>query len=339
MPDLTKLLSSQVTPGDDAAKVLLREWVRRTRRCLKRVVKRPGNDPEDVHQLRVATRRLAICLSMFKSCIPGAQHRAMKKASKGLRQASAEARDADVLRDYLERHIESGHNSRNEVSGLQKELKGRQKRAYKVLKQQIEKPADRFAKAAKALSRNIQKRGRSQSPAPSVGNLTAEALAKRLSNFLAAANGDLEDLEQLHALRISGKRLRYTVEIAKAWQSCDIADDLVDRLEAMQTQLGEINDLRNLITAAEALLTGKPEPAAPGQHGDSLATAVERWRSEMSDAMIHFLQAFDAEDLNVIHLSVRRMMADTGHVGVVPEVAPGKPRGHEPIEAGGALRS
>src|SRR5207244_2166671 len=58
-------------------------------------------DIENVHQLRVATRRAAAALRIFLDCLPGRLHDKTRKALRGLRRAAGEARDWDVFFEHL----------------------------------------------------------------------------------------------------------------------------------------------------------------------------------------------------------------------------------------------
>ena len=63
---------------------------------------RESDDPESVHQMRVALRRLRAALAMFKRAIPCAEFESFRARAKALASAFGPARDCDVLRDLVE---------------------------------------------------------------------------------------------------------------------------------------------------------------------------------------------------------------------------------------------
>ncbi|HEY1785731.1 MAG TPA: CHAD domain-containing protein, partial [Pirellulales bacterium] len=61
------------------------------------------HQPEDVHQLRVATRRAMAALEIFQTLLPPRRTRKMKKQLKRIRRAAGGARDLDVLAARLKK--------------------------------------------------------------------------------------------------------------------------------------------------------------------------------------------------------------------------------------------
>src|SRR4051794_10914433 len=87
-----------VSPGDRAVDVAARALAVRldaVRRYLQRAAR--TRDPEDVHQLRVWSRRADAALDLFADLLPRDQHRWFRKWMRRLRRAAGRARDADVL--------------------------------------------------------------------------------------------------------------------------------------------------------------------------------------------------------------------------------------------------
>jgi CHAD domain-containing protein len=63
-------------------------------------VRRTG-DPEAIHDMRVASRRLRASLEVFATCFPGQPRKAVLKDVKGLADALGARRDPDVLLEAL----------------------------------------------------------------------------------------------------------------------------------------------------------------------------------------------------------------------------------------------
>jgi CHAD domain-containing protein len=60
------------------------------------------DDPERVHDMRVATRRLRAAIEIFEPCFPRKRRRKALKRVKALADALGERRDADVEIDLIE---------------------------------------------------------------------------------------------------------------------------------------------------------------------------------------------------------------------------------------------
>jgi CHAD domain-containing protein len=62
------------------------------------------SDPEQVHAMRVATRRLRAAMEIFAPCFPRKTHRKALKEVKAIADALGERRDRDVAIESLERY-------------------------------------------------------------------------------------------------------------------------------------------------------------------------------------------------------------------------------------------
>src|SRR6186997_2561625 len=69
---------------------------------LREAVDRDTPDPEQIHQLRVATRRSAVALKVFRDLLPISQAAWWKRTLKDLRHSTDAARDDDVLTERLQ---------------------------------------------------------------------------------------------------------------------------------------------------------------------------------------------------------------------------------------------
>src|SRR5271167_2033972 len=57
----------------------------------------PEKDPENVHQLRVGTRRARAALDIFSVCLSERMYKKVKKSLRRIRRAAGAARDWDVF--------------------------------------------------------------------------------------------------------------------------------------------------------------------------------------------------------------------------------------------------
>ncbi len=60
-----------------------------------------GDDPEAVHDVRVASRRLRAAMDVATDCFPAKWYRPLHKTAKAITQALGEVRDRDVLLEEL----------------------------------------------------------------------------------------------------------------------------------------------------------------------------------------------------------------------------------------------
>jgi len=91
--------------------------VRTIATCIERV--RQGDDPDAVHDLRVATRRLRALLSVVESFAPDRDVRRLTNTVKGMGDALGEARDVDVMIEYLHSQLNEESYATYEKVGVQ----------------------------------------------------------------------------------------------------------------------------------------------------------------------------------------------------------------------------
>jgi CHAD domain-containing protein len=91
-------------------------------------------DPERVHDMRVATRRLRAAMEVFQACFPPKRFRRALKEVKALADALGERRDRDVEIELLEHFAEEADaGEREELSALIRKLRREQAQANEEL--------------------------------------------------------------------------------------------------------------------------------------------------------------------------------------------------------------
>ncbi|HEY1594566.1 MAG TPA: CHAD domain-containing protein [Thermoleophilaceae bacterium] len=97
------------------------------------------SNPERVHDMRVATRRLRAALEIFAPCFPKSEHKELLREVKKLADALGERRDPDVQIDaLLTLKAELGQGERAGVNGLVAEIRARQARGNELVEAAIE---------------------------------------------------------------------------------------------------------------------------------------------------------------------------------------------------------
>ncbi|MEP0846448.1 MAG: CHAD domain-containing protein [Phycisphaerae bacterium] len=285
-------------------------------------------DIEPVHQLRVATRRSAAALRLFADVLPRKPTRRLRKLLRCVRRAAAAARRDDVhLEVFAKRAAEAPGGADPALALVLDAIRDSRRRAQA----EVERAARRVPKL-RAAQRKLLAPLRSPAPLPADERsaecaespnhrpyTVAELAAARLPDLLDAVRtrpcAELREIEQVHSLRIAGKRLRYALEILAACFPAEFRSDLYPRLEAFQDRLGEVNDLAEIVQRIDALAETS-EAAVEGETGDAEprpeslqalgaayreqlaarhAALLEWWASAESRAIFHELAAMIGE--------------------------------------------
>ncbi|MGO1055026.1 CHAD domain-containing protein [Crossiella sp. CA198] len=174
---------------------------------------RSGADAEDLHQMRVAVRRLRAMLKAARPFLDRKIADRLRAELGWLGRALGPVRDLDVLLERLTAEAENfPDDERAAVHTLVAGLHAEREQARAALHQALD--AKRYQRLLSALAAEAA----STEPGPPVDTLTAlSGLVRgefdRLARAVAKAGPDPVD-DVLHALRIDGKRLRYTAELA-----------------------------------------------------------------------------------------------------------------------------
>ncbi len=209
---------------------------------------RKAEDIEYIHRMRVATRRMRSALTIFKRCFPKKEFKNIDRDVRKVTQALGEARDLDVQLAVL-REAEGQFNTPRLLPGLKRlELRLTQKRAeaqQHVISAMDQLLADRLLERLESWYAPLLAASEGvYLYSPALYQLAFESVQVRLKELLGHVPfiSDPNNVLELHAMRISAKRLRYTLEAF---------DDLFSgRLKPyisigrkLQDQLGFIHDL------------------------------------------------------------------------------------------------
>ncbi|MCC5787815.1 MAG: CHAD domain-containing protein [Phycisphaerales bacterium] len=265
-------LSAQ-TPSGEAATIMLADAARRVAEHL------PGDvaDLEDerlVHKLRVSTRRAAAVARGFKGVVRTKDLERLRKTLKRIRRAAGPLRDRDVLEALVEERM-AGTADRPQTLGLSYCAGVLGARALSERRsgwEALQRP--RIQRLVADAERAKVRKGARETP---LGELGKTRIAAAREAFNDARRADLRDIENLHALRIAGKRLRYSMELFGRFTVMpDLKTDL-KRLKTLQDDLGDINDLRTLAEFAEEVAEIAP---ADGPTAEGLRAAINALRAD-----------------------------------------------------------
>jgi CHAD domain-containing protein len=180
-------------------------------------VRTAGADIEHIHRMRVATRRLRAALPLFLACLPEKKAAAWEGEIRRITRALGAARDADVQIDVLMDYARKVEAPAHKPGIARLQLRLNQYRS--TLQPMVVRALDRFARtgvlAAMTAELSETAAGPAGTPHPQALYLHArDSVLPRLDEFLAfdAIVARPEQVEELHAMRIAAKRLRYTLE-------------------------------------------------------------------------------------------------------------------------------
>jgi CHAD domain-containing protein len=241
---------------------------------------------EAVHQLRVATRRSRAALDAFRKFLPKRRRGRMKQRLSDIRRAAGAARDLDVL---AERYSTNDTSLPADALDWLWATIVAQRRAAQYSLVLLARGYDRgrLQRGAARLLRRVAWRG--QHGEPSFGELARQRLGKAAGDFLRAADARPHHVDELHALRIAAKHLRYSIELfGNAFSSSRnkrLTDEVYPTIEEMQDRLGRLNDHA---TAAERIDAWRTAAAH---------TATESNRAPMRAAPTSARQIVELEQL------------------------------------------
>jgi CHAD domain-containing protein len=252
------------TPVDEAARRSLEPRLSAVAHCLSHAAHLAEHDIEHVHRLRVATRRAAAAVKLYRDWLPRKPHRWFKKRLRRIRRAASQARDLDVLMARLRQ------DSILNAEPLLKFLS--EKRA--AVQPDIAKLADRlhhdhrFVRKTARLLDGIESACSCDGAHHAIvlGEWTPPQLAKIAADFFDAAPRETDDIEAVHQFRIQAKALRYAIELVAPVFGSALRDKIYPVVEELQERLGKVTDhtaAMELITEWRSHEKVAPLPASP----------------------------------------------------------------------------
>lgn len=199
-------------------------------------------DPEGVHQMRVSSRKVRAALDTSGALFEGKKYRRVSKGVRRLTRALGGVRDGDVLlADLAARRNADGETHPGidrVVVRLERERERSRDRLLTVLD---ELDATGFRETSLDAFEGGKKTGR----AAKVRRGHARRLIdEHVSAFLAQTESipAAGEIEALHQIRITAKRLRYSLKIVRKPLMPE-AKAVIASLTGVQDQLGEIHNL------------------------------------------------------------------------------------------------
>ena len=202
---------------------------------------RTGEDIEDLHQMRVAVRRMRATLKAARPLLDAAWSDELRAELGWLGGALGPVRDLDVLLLRLHREIASlPADEQNAGGALLDALERERTTARAAMLEALTAPRyfGLLERLAETVSAPLPTPAPGDAPRPALVDLV-RAEARKLRRAVEKAGDDPPD-EVLHALRIRGKRVRYTGELVAPSLRGTPAGKQVKRLLSATTALQEV---------------------------------------------------------------------------------------------------
>ncbi len=247
----------------DGGAIQLRAMIEAQRRALLEhdPGTRLGDDPENLHQHRVAARRTRAFLRASRGYVDPEWARALADPLQELGRVTGPVRDLDVLAEHVRSELETlDPAERSGADLLRARLDAERSSARRQLLDALDSDSYR------ALLGRLRIRPRL---APDVSSVPLDRIARKAFRRLVRAVEKLDpapDDAAVHRLRIKLKRARYAAELSGA--DGGRAERFLSRAKALQDLLGEHQDavvaerrLRELalagVSASEAFVAGR----------------------------------------------------------------------------------
>lgn len=219
-----------------------------------------GSDPEGVHQMRVALRRLRTMCALFRREIPSPSFEAISGEARWLMQQLGPTRDWDVFDGTTVARLATAAPE-VDFGGLRKAVQQQRKSNYAILQGVLADP--RCSRFLLSLGNWVERRGwRNEIESEALAALSQpmpaladKILARRHRKVLRrGAHFRRLDTNAQHDLRIDLKKLRYAAEFfLPLYATHARAKRYVARLARLQNSLGRARDTANIRTLLDVI--------------------------------------------------------------------------------------
>ncbi|MGW4524135.1 CHAD domain-containing protein [Amycolatopsis sp. NPDC004378] len=254
---------------------------------------RSGADPEDLHQMRVALRRMRSVLKLSGALV-GEGAEPVRAELGWLGQSLGEVRDYDVLIGHL-REVIADFEVRDQAAGRRLVSTFVAERATAKRRLTRALSSARYSTLLHEVSLLARDGQGPVAVAESPHDLVA-GLAKphrKLAKAVRALPADPPD-DDLHALRIHGKKLRYAAELAQTSAKKKRAAKIKTLIKATRDFQTVLGDHQDAVVAAERMRTVLE--AADGPVGFVAGRIAERELARRAEARAAWRDSWAAVD-------------------------------------------
>lgn len=206
-------------------------------------------DPEYIHQMRVATRRLRAALRLFSPLLPADFAAPLLEPLRELMTVLGHARDLDVLLTEIAAPVLHALPDEPRLAALVGIITERRFDTRQAALRFLRSPrhGSTVLQVLAALHASAKVGAGETAPSPLTLIEFAESRLCRLRKKVLrlAAHAHIDQPDSLHALRIGIKRLRYALEFFTPLAAPKAMHRMLAHLASLQDTLGQINDLAN----------------------------------------------------------------------------------------------
>ena len=276
------------TPVADAARRVIALRLEAVRDCLGRALRESENRRQNIHALRVATRRATAAVDFFRECLPRRICKQVRGHLRLIRRAVGAARDWDVMLQRLSKAAKKAA----EADRPTYEMLHGYALAHRIPAQhQLELACPDYPFGFDRLqARTVASVRWRQDPEPSLGGFSRPLIGQLIDRFNGLTERGDNDWEMLHEVRIAGKRLRYTVEVVEDCFGPALEAHLTPALTRLQEVLGAVNDSFNASRLLRQIVEGIADcmPNAAGRYQDLMERQIEEHEERMRSGRVKY---------------------------------------------------
>ena len=225
-----------------------------------------AGEPEGIHQMRVAIRRIRSAVSSLRKTLSAEDRRWVEEELGRIGGVLGPVRNIDVFATELLPGARAGLHGETGCGELAAALARLREAGYDRIKEAI--LGEEYAGATLRLLRWFETRGREMTlpPEPRIGKIAPVVLDRRRRKLRRRSKGfgRLTPWER-HKLHIAAKKLRYTIELFECLLEPRDLQKYVKTLKALQDDMGYANDVRVAHDFLPELL-GETDPRSPAAH-------------------------------------------------------------------------
>jgi CHAD domain-containing protein len=281
---------------------------------------REGRDLEELHDMRVATRRMRAALRVLAPHLDRKAYKPFRRALRRTGRTLGSVRDLDVFREKTDRYLGTlPEDRRPDMDPLLAAWRAEHDRAREAMLAFLD--GEEYGRFTKEFGRFLERPG-AGAAAPDPEMARPHRVRQAVPALVAVAyagvrayedrvTGEDTPLPLFHQLRIAVKRLRYTLEFFREVLPAG-AESLIEQLKALQDHLGDLQDAVVTCGILRGFLAwgtwGTHRPSTPEMHPVIVAPGVATYLSVRQDEIRKLLVGFPAVWATVSGAGFRRKL-------------------------------
>lgn len=271
---------------------------------LDAVGRAPG-DADAVHRLRVATRRTRAALDAFEDLLPRRRAAWFKRQLAEIRRTAGDARDLDILAERLTVKPGAVAPPESSAAAARSRLVAMLARQRDLSREPIRDLRERLAAAGwEARSHDMVSRIRRGGKPASLADYARRRFKPLADRFFEKAGHRLRDDDDVHRLRIAGKKFRYALEIFSPALPKPALSRCQKELARLQETLGEFTDHASAADRFRRL----SRAGGPGLDRTTLDELSRRESRLATTARKAFVKWWDGRRRRQLRRSIRRSL-------------------------------